>query len=90
MVHLSEEVIMAVSKQARDDYEAGLQDADKGAVGQVATDVAVAHPDTKPYYDARAGKALDEDKKEDNEKSSNEKPEDEKEEEDPDSDKDKD
>jgi hypothetical protein len=89
MVHLSEEVIMAVSKQARDDYEAGLKDADRGAVGQVATDVAVAHPDTKPYYDARAGKALDEDKKEDNEKSSNEKPEDEKEE-DPDSDKDKD
>jgi hypothetical protein len=80
---------MALSKQARDDYETGFKDADKGAVAHVATDVAVAHPDTKPHYDARAGKALDEDKKDESEKSSNEKPEDEKEE-DPDSDKDKD
>jgi hypothetical protein len=80
---------MAVSKQARDDYETGLKDADKSALGQAAIDVPADHPDTKPYYDARAGKALDEDKKDESERSSNEKPEDEKKE-DPDSDKDKD
>jgi len=80
---------MAVTKEARNDYKAGQKDAAKSAVGQVATDVTVDHPDTKPYYDARAGKALDEDKNDESEKSSNEKPEDEKEE-DPDSDKDKD
>jgi hypothetical protein len=88
MVHLSEEVIMAVTKQARDDYEAGLKD-DKSPIRQAPTDIPVAHPDTKPYYDARKGKPLDEDKKDESEKSSNEKPEDEKKE-DPDSDKDKD
>jgi hypothetical protein len=85
---------MAVSKQARDDYEAGLKDADKSAVGQVATDVAVAHPDTKPYYDAREGKPLDEDKKDEGGKAPDEKGEEDKREkekqDDPDSDKDRD
>jgi hypothetical protein len=71
---------MAVTKEARDDYKAGQKDAAKSAVGQVATDVTVNHPDTKPYYDARAGKPLDADK--------NEKPKDDRED-NPDSDKDK-
>lgn len=73
---------MAVTKEARDDYKAGQKDAAKGVVGQVATDVTVDHPDTKPYYDAREGKPLDADK--------NDKPKNDDKEENPDSDKDKD
>jgi hypothetical protein len=51
-----------VSKKDREDYEEGVRDREKGAVEQVITDVSGDHPGTEPYYKARKGEELDEDK----------------------------
>ena len=53
---------MAVSKEDRQDYERGRDDAHKGVLETVFNDIIVNHPDTSAYYKGREGKELDDDK----------------------------
>lgn len=54
---------MPISKKDRDDYKQGRKDSKLNWFDKAVTDITANHPGTKPYYQGRAGKPLDEGKR---------------------------
>ncbi len=52
-----------VDKKDRKDYEEGVRDRQKGAIGQAIIDISRNNPGNPAYYKGRSGKQLDADKK---------------------------